>query len=166
MMNVLALGATPSIGLDVEAMVAGDLWREMQAALLFARIENLKRGLFKPMVPSLEALRWVTTAGAKGLMMEREIGALKPGMKADIIMLRSNDLNLFPVHDPVYSVVEQSHAGNVDTVIVDGIVRKRGGKLLFDAAKRRDLGARLIESVQRLSNEAGYALPFAAGARR
>ena len=166
MMNVLALGATPSIGLDVEAMVAGDLWREMQAALLFARIENLKRELFKPMVPSLEALRWVTTAGAKGLMMEREIGVLKPGAKADIIMLRSNDLNLFPVHNPVYAAVEQSHAGNVDTVIVDGIVRKRGGELLFDPVKRRELGARLIESVRRLSAEAGYTLPFAAGVRQ
>ncbi len=165
MMNVLALGETPSIGLDVEAMIAGDLWREMQAALMFARIENLKRPLFKPMPPSREALRWVTTAGARGLMMEREIGALKAGMKADIIMLRANDLNLFPVHDPVYSVVEQSHAGNVDTVIVDGIVRKRGGKLLFDEGRQRLLGERLIESVARLSREAGYALPFAAGIR-
>lgn len=165
MMNVLALGETPSIGLDVEAMIAGDLWREMQAALMFARIENLKRPLFKPMPASREALRWVTTAGAKGLMMEREIGALKVGMKADIIMLRANDLNLFPVHDPVYSVVEQSHAGNVDTVIVDGVVRKRGGKLLFDDGKRKLLGERLIESVQRLSGEAGYRLPFAAGVR-
>jgi len=165
MMNVLGLGHTPSIGLDVEAMIAGDLWREMQAALLFARIENLKRGLFKPIVPSREALRWVTTAGAKALMMEREIGALRPGMKADIIMLRAGDLNLFPVHDPVLSVVEQSHAGNVDTVMVDGIVRKRAGKLLFDAAKQRSLGERLILSVQRLSSEAGYTLPFAAGTR-
>lgn len=165
MMNLLGLGALPSIGIDVEAMVSGDLWREMQMALLFARIENLKSGRFKPMVRSREALRWVTTAGAKALMMEREIGALRPGMKADIIMLRGSDLNLFPVHDPVYSVVEQSHAGNVDTVVVDGIIRKRGGRLLFDQAKRHHLGERLLSSVNRLSAEAEYTLPFAAGIR-
>jgi cytosine/adenosine deaminase-related metal-dependent hydrolase len=86
-------------------------------------------------------------------------------MKADLIMIRSVDLNLFPVHDPLLSVVEQCNAGNVDTVIVDGIVRKRDGRLLFDDAKRRVLGEHLIESVARLSAAAGYVLPTAQGAR-
>jgi cytosine/adenosine deaminase-related metal-dependent hydrolase len=163
--KVMAHGALPSIGIDVEPMVTGDLWREMQTALLFARIENLRTQSFGPMIRSREALRWVTTAGAKALMMEREIGALRPGMKADLIMIRSVDLNLFPVHDPLLSVVEQCNAGNVDTVIVDGIVRKRDGRLLFDDAKRRVLGEHLIESVARLSAAAGYVLPTAQGAR-
>jgi cytosine/adenosine deaminase-related metal-dependent hydrolase len=165
MMKVMAHGALPSIGIDVEPMVAGDLWREMQAALLFARIENIRAQSFGPMIRSREAMRWATTAGAKALMMEREIGALRPGMKADLIMIRATDLNLFPVHDPLFSVVEQSNAGNVDTVIVDGIVRKRGGQLLFDDAKRRELGERLIESVARLSAAAGYVLPTVQSAR-
>jgi 5-methylthioadenosine/S-adenosylhomocysteine deaminase len=83
-------------------------------------------------------------------------------LKADIVMLRAGDLNLFPVHDPVSSIVEQAHAGNVDTVIVGGTVRKRGGKLLFDEDRRRMLGERLIESVARLATEAGWPLarPF------
>lgn len=161
MMKVLAHGAVPSIGVDVEAMVSGDLWREMQTALMFARIENLRSGALGPMVTSREALRWATTGGARALMMEREIGALKPGMKADLIMIRAMDLNLFPVHAPLLSVVEQCNAGNVDTVIVDGVVRKRGGRLLFDKARQRLLGEKLVESVQRLSAEAGFELPTA-----
>jgi cytosine/adenosine deaminase-related metal-dependent hydrolase len=159
MMKVLAHGSQPSIGIDVEPMVTGDLWREMQTALLFTRIESLRSS--GKLVGSHAALSWATTAGAKALMMEREIGALKPGMKADLIALRSEDLNLFPVHDPLLSVVEQTHSGNVDTVIVDGVVRKRHGRLLFDDAKRRALGEKLIESVSRLSAEAGYVLPSA-----
>jgi cytosine/adenosine deaminase-related metal-dependent hydrolase len=161
LMNVIAHGALPSIGIDVEPMVSGDLWREMQTALMFARIENRLRNGAGAMVGSRDALRWATTAGARALMMENEIGALHPGMKADLIMLRAGDLNLFPVHDPLMSVVEQSHAGNVDTVIVDGVIRKRNGRLLFDEARRRALGGQLIESVQRLSAEAGYAPPLA-----
>ena len=38
-----------------------------------------------------------------------------------------------PVHDPVYSVVEIAGAGNVDAVIIDGVVRKKDGKLTFPA---------------------------------
>ncbi|MBR1222493.1 amidohydrolase family protein [Bradyrhizobium sp. U87765 SZCCT0131] len=159
MLRVIAHGATPSIGVDVEAMVTGSLWREMQMALLFARNGGLLQKSATPMIRSREALRWATTAGAKALMMERDIGALRPGMKADLIMLDAGELNLFPVHDPVFAAVEQSHPGNVDTVIVDGIVRKRHGRLLFDAGKRKALGEKLIDSVTRLSAESGYALP-------
>jgi cytosine/adenosine deaminase-related metal-dependent hydrolase len=159
MTKVLAHGSLPSIGIDVEPMVTGDFWREMQTALLFTRIETLRSS--GKLVGSHAALSWATIAGAKALMMEREIGILKPGMKADLIALRAADLNLFPVHDPLLSIAEQTHSGNVDTVIVDGVVRKRHGRLLFDEAKRRALGERLIESVTRLSAEAGYTLPSA-----
>lgn len=159
MTRVMDHGALPSIGVDVEAMIAGNLWREMQSALLFVRNSQIQKGMGAQLSRSREALRWAITAGAKALMMERDIGALKPGMKADLIMLKADDLNLFPIHDPVFSVVEQAHPGNVDTVIVDGIVRKRGGRLLIDEGWRQALGDKLIESVARLSFAAGYALP-------
>lgn len=159
MMRVTAHGAVPSIGIDVEAMISGSLWREMQTALLFVRNGRNQQRAGLPVTRSREALRWVTTAGAKALMMERDIGVLKPGMKADLIMLKADELNLFPVHDPVFSVVGQAHPGNVDTVIVDGIVRKRDGRLLIDDGWRRTLGEKLVESVVRLSHAAGYALP-------
>jgi 5-methylthioadenosine/S-adenosylhomocysteine deaminase len=160
--KVMDHGHQPSIGVDVEAMVAGDLWREMQTALLFARNEGLRAKRPDAMIPSRTALGWATTAGARALMMDKAIGRLSPGLKADIVMLRAGDLNLFPVHDHVSSIVEQAHAGNVDTVIVGGTVRKRGGKLLFDEDRRRMLGERLIESVARLATEAGWPLarPF------
>ena len=66
-------------------------------------------------------------------MMDGKIGTLSPGKKADIVMLRADDINMAPVYDPVYSIVEIAGAGNVDTVIIDGIVRKQNGKLTFPA---------------------------------
>ncbi|MGQ7447608.1 amidohydrolase family protein, partial [Streptococcus suis] len=92
-------------------------------ALLFARNALLRAragtGQAPAMIRSREALRWATVGGARALGMADRIGSLRPGHKADLIMLRAGDLNLFPVHDPVFSAVEQAHAGNVDTVIVD-----------------------------------------------
>jgi cytosine/adenosine deaminase-related metal-dependent hydrolase len=154
--KVMDRGHQPSIGVDVEAMVSGDLWREMQTALLFARNEGLRAKRPDAMIASRTALGWVTTGGAKALMLEKTIGRLAPGLKADIVMLRAGDLNLFPVHDPVFSIVEQAHAGNVDTVMVGGAIRKQGGTLLFDEGRRRLLGERLVESVARLATEAGW----------
>ena len=46
-------------------------------------------------------------------------------------MLRADDVNMAPVYDPIYSIVEIAGAGNVDTVIIDGVVRKKDGKLTF-----------------------------------
>jgi 5-methylthioadenosine/S-adenosylhomocysteine deaminase len=162
--RVHAMGALPSLGIDVEAMVTGDMWREMQTALLFARNEAIKHlaadGKRPAQIPirSRDALAWATLGGARALRMEHKIGSLAPGKKADVIMLRANDLNLFPVHDPVFAVTEQAHAGNVDTVIVDGKIRKQHGRLLFEGATLRRRQAELAESALRLMREAGFTM--------
>ena len=82
---------------------------------------------------SREALEWATIDGARAFLMEDRIGTLTPGKKADIVMLRADDINMAPVYDPIYSIVEIAGAGNVDTVIIDGVVRKKDGKLTFPA---------------------------------
>ena len=69
---------------------------------------------------SREALEWATINGAKAFMLDGKIGTLSPGKKADIVMLRADDVNMVPVYDPIYSIVEIAGAGNVDTVIIDG----------------------------------------------
>jgi 5-methylthioadenosine/S-adenosylhomocysteine deaminase len=159
--RVHALGFLPSIGVDVEVQVPADMWRETQTALRAARQEammNLAREGKKAErtpVRARDALAWATVGGARALMLEKQIGSLTPGKKADLILLRAHDLNLYPVHDPVFAI-EQAHAGNVDTVMIDGRVLKRAGRLLFDQGLRRKQEA-LAESAARLLREAGYA---------
>ena len=82
-------------------------------------------------VRSREALEWATINGARAFRLDSKIGTLTPGKKADIVMLRADDVNMAPVYDPIYSIVEIAGAGNVDTVIIDGVIRKQNGKLTF-----------------------------------
>ena len=88
--------------------------------------------------------------------MEGKIGTLSPGKKADIVMLRADDVNMAPVYDPVYSIVEIAGAGNVDTVIIDGVVRKQNGKLTFPADVLRKRPASCGQSGARIMREGNY----------
>jgi cytosine/adenosine deaminase-related metal-dependent hydrolase len=139
------------------------MWREAQTALRAARQEAMMklaaRGEKAARIPVLarDALAWTTLGGAKAMRLADRIGALAPGKKADLILLRARDLNLYPVHDPVYCI-EQAHAGNVDTVMIDGVLRKQGGRLLYDAALLRRKQEGLAQSSTRIMREAGYTL--------
>ncbi len=88
--------------------------------------------------------------------MEDRLGSLTPGKKADIVLIDGLALNMFPVHEPTFSTVQQANAANVDTVLVDGVVRKRSGKLVYDdglLARRR---TEMLHSVSRIIAESGY----------
>jgi 5-methylthioadenosine/S-adenosylhomocysteine deaminase len=63
---------------------------------------------------------------------------------------------MVPVYDPIYSIVEIAGAGNVDTVIVDGVIRKQNGKLTFDPATLRRRTEELKESGARIMREGNY----------
>jgi cytosine/adenosine deaminase-related metal-dependent hydrolase len=164
--RVRALGQIPALGIDVEPRVSGEMFREMQIALLYAlsvcQRENArdnKPAFTEVPIRSREALAWATIGGARALGLEHLIGTLTPGKKADIVLLDGADLNLYPVHDPVLSIVEQANQGNVDTVFIDGVIQKSGGKLRFPEGVMRRRMAELAISVERLMGEAGYA-PF------
>ena len=156
-------GGLPSLGIDVEPFCSGHMFREMQAALLFARGKEVRANALRGNSPykelpvrSREALEWATIGGARAFLMEDSIGTLTPGKKADVVMLRANDINMAPVYDPIYSIVEIAGAGNVDTVIIDGIVRKKDGKLTIPADVLSRRLAELAASGERILGEAGY----------
>ncbi|AMN41857.1 amidohydrolase family protein [Rhodoplanes sp. Z2-YC6860] len=156
-------GGLPSLGIDVELYASGQMFREMQAGLLFARGKEVRnnalRGnspLTKNPVRSREALEWATINGAKAFRLDSRIGTLTPGKKADIVMLNADDVNMVPVYDPIYSIVEIAGAGNVDTVIIDGEIRKRNGKLTVDAATLKRRTAELKESGLRIMQDGNY----------
>lgn len=161
--RLCALGAMPSLGVDSIPLANSDLFNEMRLAMLYQRsVEhrvNQDTGcgpLTVLPVPPREVLEWATIGGARALCMEDRIGSLTPGKKADIILIDGLALNMFPVHDPIHTTVQQANFSNVDTVLVDGVVRKRGGRLLYDdktLAKRRET---LRASVSRIFEASGY----------
>ncbi len=154
------LGVQPSLGVDLESAISGDLFGVARAALASQRaMDNAASRATTGKLPETstihcrEALCWITIEGARMLKMDDRIGSLTPGKQADVILIRADDLNMWPVHDPVTSVVMQANTGNVDTVMVAGEFRKRHGKLLYPQLGQRK--EELLASGQRILGELG-----------
>jgi cytosine/adenosine deaminase-related metal-dependent hydrolase len=64
------------------------------------------------------------------LKQSHRIGSLAPGKQADLVLIRADDLNMQPVHDPLSAVVLQASLANIDSVMVAGRWKKRAGRLL------------------------------------
>lgn len=90
------------------------------------------------------------------MRLDDKIGSLTPGKKADIVMLRARDTNLYPVHDPVFAIADLATGANVENVLIDGNFRKRDGKSLYSQNKYLKLRDEILESVNRLMEESDY----------
>ena len=89
-----------------------------------------------PEVTFREVIEMATLNGAKALGIGDVTGSITVGKRADIILIRGNDINIAPVADVEASVVQSATPANVDTVLVDGRIVKRGGKLVaYDVDK-------------------------------
>lgn len=76
-------------------------------------------------------LEFATTEGARTLGLDRKVGSLTPGKRADIILIDLDALDLVPVTtNPVGTALLLGQPSNVSWVFVDGKVRKRDGKLV------------------------------------
>lgn len=75
-------------------------------------------------------LELATIDGAKDLGIADKVGSLTPGKRADLILVRTNDLNVAPFVNPALLLVQQAQPYNVDTVIIDGRIVKHKGELL------------------------------------
>jgi cytosine/adenosine deaminase-related metal-dependent hydrolase len=89
-----------------------------------------------PAVSFREVIEMATLNGAKALGIGDMTGSLTVGKRADIILIRGNDINVAPIANIETAVVQSATPANVDTVMVDGRILKRGGKLLaYDVEK-------------------------------
>ena len=89
-----------------------------------------------PEVSFREVIEMATLNGAKALGIGDATGSLSVGKRADIILIRGNDINIAPIADIEATVVQSATPANVDTVMVDGRIVKRGGNLVaYDVEK-------------------------------
>ncbi len=141
--RVLELGGKPTLGVDVESNVSGDIFTVMRVGLQFARAQSNQKLLDEKVsptriaIPARCALEWATIDGANALGLGRKAGTLEPGKQADVVLLRKDDLNLFPVNDPLGTIVFQASFANVDTVFVAGEIVKKSGKLRYPRLKEK-----------------------------
>jgi cytosine/adenosine deaminase-related metal-dependent hydrolase len=150
-LRMLAVGIRPSISTDVVTTVPADMFGAMRALLAGTRlIVHMKALEEKRMVEPLplssrDALSFATIDGARACGLDHKTGTLTPGKEADIVLIDTNAMSLIPVNNPVSTVVEFSHIGNIDSVFVGGQARKRNRKLLgvdFAAFRRKVDAAR------------------------
>ena len=70
-----------------------------------------------------------TIEGARSMGIDDKVGSLKAGKRADLIMIDTRAANLGVFGDPAVMLVTAVQPANVDTVMVDGRILKRSGKL-------------------------------------
>jgi 5-methylthioadenosine/S-adenosylhomocysteine deaminase len=125
-----------SISIDVCTSVGGDPFSAMRALLAGSRYEvNMQAIADQEIVDPLpllatDVLRYATAGGARAAWLDEQVGTLQPGKRADIIMINHNTWSMVPMNNPPGAVVESGHPGLVDTVFVDGKIRKRHGILV------------------------------------
>lgn len=150
--KALAHGIRPSISIDVVTTVPGDMFTQMrflwaQDRLLAHEAAFAAGNETEPeLLASRDVLEFATIEGARVCGLESRTGSLTPGKQADVVLVRCDDTNTYPVIDPVSTVVLQADTRNVDTVIVAGQVLKRGGKLVgADLRRARDNAATSLD---------------------
>jgi cytosine/adenosine deaminase-related metal-dependent hydrolase len=164
--RLLRLGHAPSLGVDLESAISGDMFSVARVALMAQRaLDNAASRSERNEIPATstipvrEALRWATVEGARMLGLGHRIGSLEPGKVADLVILNATDLNLWPMHDPVSTVVMQAGLANVEAVMVAGLWKKRNGQLSFadrvgKMAALAASGRRIIDDMSKISKAA------------
>ncbi len=152
-------GIKPGLSVDNETSYSSDMFMEMRVAFYLQRAvaQNCKfMGDQNPPKPLMvkDVLYCATMGGAHCAGLDDKIGSLTPGKEADLLMIRADDINLYPSNNAVGTVVQAAERSNVDTVIIGGRVRKYKGKVMGVDMKR--LKTMVEESRTHLFTAIGY----------
>ncbi|WP_457206818.1 amidohydrolase family protein [Nocardioides sp. P5_C9_2] len=116
-----------TLSVDTMSLVgSADMWAVMRLTT------GLHRGVSEQelSIGTRRVLQMATLDAARSLGLGDVTGSLTPGKRADVVMVRRHDVATAPVIDVANTLALAAGAENVDTVIVDGRFRKRGGRLL------------------------------------
>ncbi len=102
------------------------MFEEMDLAAKLQKVATLD----PQALPASAALEMATIRGARALGMEKEIGSLEAGKRADMIVVRLDRPNAVPLYDPISQMVYALKADDVRDVMVNGKPVVRDGKIL------------------------------------
>lgn len=106
---------------------------------------------------SEDIFEMMTIGGAQAAGLQKLIGSLEAGKRADIVIRSTNAAELMPTIDPAHQLVTVGHGPNADTVLVNGrIVLRNGRATRVDEAA---IFAKARESVQQIIARLGLSLP-------
>ncbi|MGW4031812.1 amidohydrolase family protein [Streptomyces sp. NPDC004838] len=132
-------GVVSSLGIDTASRVAIDMFAAMRLTYLLMRNVDaaseraagrypLEHREGMPLVYPRQMLEYATVNAARSIGLGDDLGRLAPGQLADVVLINTEPYGM-ALGDPAAHVVLQTSTGDVDTVVIDGVVRKRGGEL-------------------------------------
>jgi len=116
---MLERGLTVSLGCDTHS---SDIFDMMRIASFIHRYHWGAPYEDVLALPAERVLEMATVNGARSLLLEKEIGSISQGKKADLIIINFKKPHLTPSHDVVSDLAELTFGSDVETVIIDGIV--------------------------------------------
>jgi 5-methylthioadenosine/S-adenosylhomocysteine deaminase len=123
-------GVTVSLSIDATSIAPVNLFEAMNVAWnMGIPWEGTPTAEMEP-ITFRQCIEMATINGAVALGIDDQVGSLTAGKRADLIMIRADDLNVAPVVDVESTVVRSIQPSNVDTVMIDGRILKRGGDLV------------------------------------
>ncbi|WP_233611812.1 amidohydrolase family protein [Amycolatopsis sp. WAC 01376] len=121
------------LGLDGGTNDTSDMFNVMRAAVGLQRATRTDPAVYPT---TADVLRMATLGGAEALGMDKEIGSLTPGKRADLQLVDAQAVNFAPKVDWVNQLVFNTQPANVSWVFVDGRALKREGRVVgIDTAK-------------------------------
>jgi 5-methylthioadenosine/S-adenosylhomocysteine deaminase len=110
------MGIPVSLGTDGIGSNTHDMFEVMRAAAYLQKIHTMDT----MSIDSQKILEMATIEGACAIGLEKEIGSIEEGKKADIIVVNANKIHMTPYKNPVPALVYCAKSSDVETVIVDG----------------------------------------------
>jgi len=128
----------PSLGIDCVSGTSHDMISHGRLVLQATRWRDDEPGYQRMVAPQVmkwktsDALQWLTINGAKAAGVGDVVGSLTPGKRADIVLLDMRGVSAagWNSREPGGAIISQANAGNVDTVLIDGRIVKRDGRLV------------------------------------
>ena len=151
-------GLRPSLSSDHGVTISQDFFTVMRQTFTLQRLMLLQRAKkgeqnLPPLLTCREVLEFATIEGARCTQLDSKIGTLTPGKDADIVMLRTDRLDIWPLHNAPGTVVNMMNPSHVDTVFVAGKARKWRGTLVgVDVTRVLRMVAEASEGVIRRAN--------------
>ena len=126
-------GLAPTLSCDIVSLNSGDLFSQLRQGLGFKRWADTERMNLAGGNPervsttALDALRWSTVNAAEAMGLADRVGSLTPGKQADVILVGGPGTGQHPHIDAAGTLLFQTNAADVRTVLVGGQVLKRDG---------------------------------------
>ena len=120
-------GINIGLGTDgIGSTTTMDMFEEMKTAAYLQKVNTMEPSS----ISAYDILKMATIEGAKVLGLEKEIGTLEPGKKADMIFIKTDKLHMCPANDVCANLVYSSNGADVESVMIDGKVIMQNRKML------------------------------------